>query len=301
MKRNNKTILLAIVALIVLSFIWSYNWVVTKSVLQYVDALDFAAMRCAFGALLLLVLLPLSGRPLKPPPWRPVLLVSLFQTVGMTGLSQLALISGDAGKMAVLVYTMPFWVILFAVLFLGEKPRLSQYVATVIAAFGLLLVMQPWQWHGSLLSSLLAMGSGISWAAASVIAKWAFRHQTVDILALVAWQMAIGAVVLAAFAFATHKTPVVWSPYMLLALTYNGFLATALGWTLWLFILRALPASIAGISTLMIPVMSVLWAWWLLNERPNGAEGGGIGLILLALALLGIPARSGRQPDQKDD
>jgi len=47
--------------------------------------------------------------------------------------------------------------------------------------------------------------------------------------------------------------------------------------------------------------MSVLWAWWLLNERPNGAEGGGIGLILLALALLGIPARPGRKPDQKDD
>ena len=288
---------MAILALIVLSFIWSYNWVITKSVLQYVDALDFAAMRCAFGASLLLILLPLSGRPLKPPPWRPVLWLGLFQTVGMTGLSQLALIFGDAGKMSVLVYTMPFWVMLLAVLFLGEKPRFSQYVAAVIAALGLLLVIQPWQWHGSLLSSLLAVGSGISWAAASVIAKRALHHQAVDMLGLVAWQMMFGAVVLAAFAFATHKTPVVWSPYMLLALTYNGFLATALGWTLWLFILRALPASIAGISTLMIPVMSVLWAWWLLNERPNGAEGGGIVLILLALALLGLPARSDRQPD----
>jgi drug/metabolite transporter (DMT)-like permease len=76
---------------------------------------------------------------------------------------------------------------------------------------------------------------------------------------------------------------------MLLALGYNAVLATAVGWTLWLFVLRALPAAIAGISTLMTPVMSVLWAWWLLNEKPSNAEGCGIGLILLALALLGVP------------
>jgi drug/metabolite transporter (DMT)-like permease len=37
----------------------------------------------------------------------------------------------------------------------------------------------------------------------------------------------------------------------------------------------------------MIPVMSVLWALWLLGEKPGLAEGGGIVLILLALMLLG--------------
>ena len=289
MKRNNTNIFVAVLAFVALSLIWSYNWVVTKSVLQFVDALDFTALRCAFGSLLLLVSLPLSGRPLKPPPWRPVLWIALFQTVGMTGLSQMALISGDVGKMAVLAYMMPFWVILLAVLFLNEKPNLLQCLAAMIAALGLLLVVQPWQWHGSLFSSLLATASGLSWAAASVIAKRVFRHQAVDVLSLVAWQMAIGSVILSALAIATHKTPIVWSPYMLLALSYNAVLATALGWTLWLFVLRALPTGIAGISTLMIPVMSVLWAWWLLNERPSNAEGCGIGLILLALALLGVP------------
>ena len=278
-------------ALIVLALIWSYNWVVTKSVLQYVGALDFAALRCALGSVLLLVLLPLSGRPLKPPPWRPVLSIALFQTVGMTGLSQLALISGDAGKVSVLVYIMPFWVILLAVLFLGEKPLWSQCVAAIIAAFGLLLVVRPWQWHGSLSSSLLAVASGLSWAVSSVIAKWAFRHQAVDVLRLVAWQLTAGTVVLSAMAIATHSKPIVWSPSMLLALGYNGVLATALGWSLWLFILRVLPAGVAGISTLMIPVMSVLWAWWLLNERPDAIEGCGIGLIVLALTLLILPGR----------
>ncbi|MCL2341488.1 MAG: DMT family transporter [Proteobacteria bacterium] len=306
MRQQNKPILGAVLALLVLALLWSYNWIVTKSVLCYVGALDFTALRCAFGSLVLLVLLPLTGRPLKPPPWQPVLWVALFQTVGMTGLSQLALISGGAGKTAVLVYTMPFWVILLAVLFLGEKPRWSQGIAAAIAALGLLLVVQPWQWHGSLSSSLLAAASGASWAASTIAAKRAFRHQGVDLLNLVTWQMVAGTVVLSALAIVTHSTPIVWSWPMLLALGYNGVLATALGWTLWLFILRTLPTGVAGISTLMIPVLSVLWAWWLLDERPNHAEAGGIGLILLALALLAAPSvRAGRQrpgmQDEQDD
>jgi len=293
LKQNNK--ILAGLALIVLALIWSYNWVVTKSVLRYVGALDFTALRCALGTLLLVALLPLLGRPLQPPPWRPVLWISLFQTVGMTVLSQLALVSGDVGKTAVLVYTMPFWMILLTILFLHEKPTVPQYLAAMVAAFGLVLVVQPWQWHGSLSSSLLATASGLSWAASAVIAKRAFRHQTVDLLSLVTWQMLLGTLMLSILAIATHHTPIVWSSYMLLALAYNAVLATALGWTLWLFILRTLPAGIAGISTLMIPVMSVLWAWWLLNERPNHAEGGGIALILLALALLGMPGPRNRK------
>jgi drug/metabolite transporter (DMT)-like permease len=276
----------AVLALIALTLIWSCNWIVAKSVLRYVGALDFAALRSAFGAALLLIMLPLAGRSLKPPPWRVTLSLGLLPGAGMTGLSQLALVAGGAGKTAVLVYTMPFWVMALAALLLNEKPRPSQYVAAAIAACGLLLVIQPWQWHGTLLSSVLAVASGAAWAAGSVLAKRAFREAPVDLLSLTAWQMAVGAVVLSALALATHQTPIIWSADMLLALGYNAALATALAWALWLFILRTLPAGIAGLSTLMIPVMSVLWALWLLGEKPDLAESVGIILIVLALALM---------------
>lgn len=284
---NAKPIRLAVLALIMLALIWSYNWILMKSVLRYVGALDFTALRCGLGALVLMVMLPLTGRSLKPPSWRPVLLIGLLQTAGMSGFAQLALVAGGAGKTAVLVYTMPFWMILLAVLFLNEKLRLPQYIAVLIAAIGLLLVIQPWAWHGTLLSSALAVASGASWAGGTVVAKRAFRHRSVDLLSLLAWQMAVGSIVLSVLALATHKTEIVWSPYILLVLGYNAVVATALAWGLWLFILRTLPTSVAGLSSLIIPVMSVLWAWWLLGERPDLAEGSGIVLILLALALLG--------------
>ncbi len=76
-----------------------------------------------------------------------------------------------------------------------------------------------------------------------------------------------------------------------LALAYSAILATALAWSLWLFVLRNLPASIAGLSTLAVPVCGVLFSWWLLHENPGKVEGCGIALIVLALAMISIKRR----------
>ncbi|MDC7911563.1 DMT family transporter, partial [Escherichia coli] len=50
--------------------------------------------------------------------------------------------------------------------------------------------------------------------------------------------------------------------------------------------LKNLPASIASLSTLAVPVCGVLFSWWLLGENPGAVEGSGIVLIVLALALV---------------
>ncbi len=63
----------------------------------------------------------------------------------MVGLAQWALMSGGAGKVAILSYTMPFWVVVMAALFLGERMRRWQYIAIGVACMGLILVLQPWQ------------------------------------------------------------------------------------------------------------------------------------------------------------
>ncbi len=89
----------------------------------------------------------------------------------MVGLAQWALVSGGAGKVAILSYTMPFWVVIFAAVFLGERLRRGQYFAILIAAFGLFLVLQPWQLDfSSMKSAMLAILSGVSWGASAIVA-----------------------------------------------------------------------------------------------------------------------------------
>ncbi|MCE9879293.1 MAG: DMT family transporter [Hafnia sp.] len=290
-----KTDPLAFVGLVLLTLIWSYSWIAMKQVTLYIGAFDFTALRCVFGAILLLVVLKLRGRGMKPTPFLYTLAIAVLQTCGMVGLAQWALISGGAGKVAILTYTMPFWVVIMAALFLGERMRRVQYLAIVVAAIGLCLVLQPWKLTGeSLKSAVLAILSGISWGASAIVAKRLYqRYPKMDLLSLTTWQMVYGAIIMSVIAWLVPERPIVWDPYVYFALSYSAILATALAWTLWLFVLKNLPAGIAGLSTLAVPVCGVLFSWWLLGENPGSVEGSGIVLIVLALAVLSF---GGKRP-----
>ncbi len=282
----------ALVGLIVLTLIWSYNWVVMKTALRYIGAFDFSALRCVFGALVLFAVLRIRGVPLPPPPIMPTALVGILQIGGMVGLSQWALMSGGAGKVSVLVYTMPFWMILLSALIFGEKIHRIQLFAVIVAAVGIILVLQPWTLGGSWQSSTLAMASGLCWAMSAIAAKQIYaRFPHVELLSLTTWQMTIGALLMVVIALIVPQRPIEWNGYVVFAIAYNAVLGTALGWTLWLYLLKALPAAVAGLSMLAIPACSVIFAWIILGEMPNLSDDAGIGLIIMALALVNLAQR----------
>ena len=294
MTTEGKSNPLALVGLLALTLIWSYSWIAMKQVTLYSGGFDFTALRCICGALLLFLVLLLRGRGMRPTPFGYTLAIALLQTCGMIGLAQWALMSGGAGKVAILTYTMPFWVVIMAALFLGERMRRLQYVAIGVAAVGLCLVMQPWQLDlSSLKSALLAILSGISWGASAIVAKRMYRrHPGLDLLALTSWQMLYAAAIMSAVALVVPQQPVEWHPAVFGALAYSAILATALAWSLWLYVLRNLPAGIASLSTLAVPVFGVLFSWWLLGEKPDGLETVGIVLIVCALAVISLKKRA---------
>jgi len=55
--------------------------------------------------------------------------------------SHMVLVSGEAGKTAVLLYTMPFWVILLAWPILGERIRGLEWLAVILAFAGLVCIV----------------------------------------------------------------------------------------------------------------------------------------------------------------
>ena len=55
---------------------------------------------------------------------------------------------------------------------------------------------------------------------------------------------------------------------------------------LWLFVLKEMPASIAGLGTMATPVMGLLFSWAQLGEQPTALEIVGMVAILVASALL---------------
>ncbi len=284
----------AVVALVVLALIWGYNWVVMKVALRDCGPFAFAALRTMLGALVLFSLLPLKGGLTVPKPVLKIVLLGLLQTTAFLGLTFWALVEGGAGKTAVLVYTMPFWLLILAWVYLGERIRGAQWPAVVLSCAGLFLILEPWHMQGGLWSEVLAVLAGISWAGSVIAVKRLLRRENIPLLQLTAWQMLFGAIPLAIVALLVPEGPITWSPSFIAALVYNVIPCNAIAWLLWLFILEMLPAGVAGMGSLAIPLVGVLAAWLQLGERPGPTEGAGMLLIGVALLTLSVNALRNR-------
>jgi drug/metabolite transporter (DMT)-like permease len=280
----------AYVALVVLALIWGYNWVAIKIATQSADALlvtafrSVAATACLFGALVV------TRRAIAPTPVLPTLLLGILQTTLFTLLQVSAVALGGAGKTAILAYTMPFWVVLLAWPLLGERVSRNGGVALVLAAIGLALVLAPLDLGLSLASEACAIVGAIVWAVSAVYGKLLRARHATDLLALTTWQMfwgTIPVVIVAAFVPHHHVT---FSVPFVLAISYVALPGTALAWLLWMFILSRLSAGVAGIASLLTPVIGVCAAWLQLGERPGTLELTGMTLILAALVANMLPA-----------
>lgn len=276
---------LGVLALVLLSCIWGYSYVATKVALQYSQPLTFAALRVALGAACLFLVMIVLRRSLRPPPLGYTVVIGLLQTTMDVGLFTLALEHGGAGRVAMLIYIMPFWLLLLAWAFLSERLRGVQWLAVSLAFAGLVLVVAPWQLHG-VMSSLFAVLSGVSWAASALVVKLMQRTHHVDVLSLTTWQMVLGALPLIVLAIVMYDGGLEWTSGFVFGLVYTAIPANALAWMLWLYALRALSAGPAGLGTLAVPVLSVLAAWLQLGDKPTGVEAIGMALIVAGLAVL---------------
>jgi drug/metabolite transporter (DMT)-like permease len=276
----------ALVALCLLSLIWAYNWIMLKEGLRFSGPFDFTALRCMAGAPLLFAAMVWMKKPLAPvAPWR-LLVLGLFQTTGFLCFASWALVAGAVGKSTVLVYTFPFWTLLFAWPVLGERIRGMQWLAIGLAAIGLTLVLEPWNLSGSFASRVFAVLAGVSWAISSVIAKKWRNEGDFDLLSVTAWQMLLGGIVCCIIAWLVPSRPVEWSWYFVLVLGYGVLLGSVAGWLLWLYILKHLPAGIASLSLMAVPALGVLLSKFQYGEHPRSIEITGMLLIGASLGLL---------------
>jgi drug/metabolite transporter (DMT)-like permease len=258
--------------------------------LQYAHPVIYNIERTFIAIALVFAVLFWERRPLKPESWMAVIVTGFFQTTINFGATTMALAGGGAGRTAVLVFTMPFWTMLIAWPVLHERVRGSQWLAVGLALAGLVLVVEPWHWQGELAPKLWATLSGFGWAAGTVATKYFQRHQRLDMLNLIAWQMVTGIIPICLIPFVWPLPAAQWNGIYVSALLYAGVIATGIGFILWTAILAWLPAGKASLNMFAIPVIALVSSMLIFGERLSAAEWLGIASIGAGLTIVSVRA-----------
>lgn len=262
----------ALVMLAVISLVWGTVWPMIPVVLREISVWTFRALTMMSAAVLLLVLARLRGQSIRIPRVHWLALVgSAWSFLAVWNVAAAcATVLIPSGQTAVLGFTMPLWSALLSWLVLRQTLSRRQLAAIALGGIAVALLMWPGlaRYAQAPAGFALGLGAGLGWAVGTLILQ---RHPIpVSSLALTGWQLLIAGLPITIVAWDTgdHRW---FLPQWTVTVTivYIALVPMSLGNLFWFAIVRLLPASIAGLSAIMVPFVAMV-SGALIHGEPLG-------------------------------
>jgi drug/metabolite transporter (DMT)-like permease len=280
-----------------LSLFWGINWPIIKIVLAEIPVWTFRTLCLVCGGLGLLGLVRVNGVSLNIPKKElgPLLIVAAMNVTGWHLCSAYGVYYMQAGRASIIAYTMPVWAAILSVILLKEPLGFRQILGLFLGVASLATLIGPAvaSLRTTPVGAIFMLGAAVSWAAGTVFVKY-FRW-TMPTSLLTAWQLVVGSlpVLVGALIMDPVNSVLQLSPKGIIAMVYMILFPMIFCYWAWFKVVSILPATIAAICTLSIPVIGVFTSALMLGEEITLLELVALGLVLLALSAVIIqPVRA---------
>jgi drug/metabolite transporter (DMT)-like permease len=278
----------ALVLLAILTFVWGTNWPLFPLAMREISVWTFRAVSMFAGGLVLLAVARIRGETLTVSRqyWPTMIAIALLYFVIWNIASASATLLIPSGQTAVLGFTMPLWAALISWLVFREpiKPRLL--VAILLGGASVVLLMVPGlaAYAQAPLGFALGLIGGLGWAIGTLIMK---RHPvTASPIVATGWQILIAAFPISIVALVHGDRQWFVPSWQSIAIvTYITLVPLSIGNVCWFSIVRALPANLAGLTTIMVPVLAMITGKLVLDEPLGLLQLGAIACSVAALSL----------------
>ncbi|WP_429078024.1 DMT family transporter [Aeromonas veronii] len=263
--------------------LWGSTYAVVSLYLTDYSPYWVAVWRALPAELLLLLLHP----RMPPLPWGKQFLLAFCNIAAFFALLFLAAFRLPGVVAGTLGATLPLVLMLLAWLQDGTRPSLKWLLLGLMGLAGVLLLLNP-------SANLDPVGVACAMLATVLIgqsSRW-MRHCPVnDLLALTAWQLLLGGLMLIPLAWWLAGPMPLPDPASVPGLLWLILLNTALGYWAWLWGLKHHGPEVMGMLALTNPMMAVSLGVLMVGETLDVSQWIGIGVILLSLFLMKLPAR----------
>ncbi len=251
----------ALLLLVVLTLLWGTNWSLFPLAVREVSVWTFRAVSVLLAGAALLLVARLRRQPLAIArhQWPTLALASFCYLVVWNIASTYSAILIPSGQSAVLGFTMPLWSALIAWAVLGERMSARVLLAVALGAAAVLLLMVRGvdAYAQAPLGFALGLLAGVGWAVGTLILKR--RPVDAPVIVLTGWQMIVTAlpITIGALILGDHQWFVPsWQSIALIG--YIALVPMGIGNACWFAIVGLLPANVAGLSSIMVPVVAMV-------------------------------------------
>jgi drug/metabolite transporter (DMT)-like permease len=280
---------------------WGLAYPLMSFSLQAADLFSTRLIILPISGLILLVTGLVRGAPLLPTTsmWGPLALTGLFNM----GLFQIFLISGIAtlgpSRTPIIIYTMPAWSALFAAFLLKERISLRIALSLLLSLVAVgLIISQEAAVRRAPIGTVLTLLAAISFGIGTVLTKrYSLRG---DPAINAGWQLLLGTLPVIAvwLAWLPHAYFRPEETHGLLALAFLILVSNALAYFCWFRIIQLMPASVASLTTLVVPCIGFGSSALMTGAPVSWLDGAALALIVAAVALALMGPRTSRSAQE---
>jgi drug/metabolite transporter (DMT)-like permease len=278
---------LGLLLLVGLAFAWGINWPFMKIVLSEIPLWTFRSWSCFAAGLMLLGLARLSGGRVMPVDrdWVPLIIGAALNVLLWHVFVAIGVMKMASGHAAVLAFTMPLWSAIISVSVLGERMTGRVAAALALGIGGIIVLLsRDFAFVGdSPVGAAFMLGASIGWAVGTLYQKK--QNWSIGTLAVAGWQLALGALpmfLVLPFVEGFHMPSASFAAWASAA--YTTVVALVFAYFAWFKIVTLFPASVAGIGTLLTPVIGLLSGAVVLGEPLGPREI--VAMLLIGSALV---------------
>ena len=262
---------------------WATNFVVSKVIVSRgLHALVLTAIRWTVAGALLYAYTKAVGDEVRIS--RELVVPAVTGITGFSALIYAGLMVSKASIVGLTMALIPIFTALLAKKYLKERLTLLLKVSIALGFVGEILLtlggLKGLTWLGAILGALAAL----DWAIYTVTSKKVMKDLGPMNLLTSASIMAQPLNWILAIPFLSLKP--LLDPIVDLGILYVSLVPGFLAYFLWLYSVKLVGASRAGVYINALPLLTLILAYFTLGERLGFMEGIGATLILLALALV---------------